>query len=43
VRYGVIKKVPPGVRVGTKLKEGDLIAYVGKMPADLHFEMYEEP
>jgi len=29
VRYGEIKSAAPGVHVGTKLKEGDLIAFVG--------------
>jgi murein DD-endopeptidase MepM/ murein hydrolase activator NlpD len=43
VRYCEIKGVADGVHVGKKLKEGDVIAYVGKMWKDsmLHFEMYE--
>jgi murein DD-endopeptidase MepM/ murein hydrolase activator NlpD len=43
VRYGEIKSAAPGVHVGTKLKEGDLIAFVGKMHSSsmLHFEMYD--
>jgi murein DD-endopeptidase MepM/ murein hydrolase activator NlpD len=43
VRYCEIKGVPQGVQVGTKLKEGDVIAYVGKMYKDsmLHFELYD--
>jgi murein DD-endopeptidase MepM/ murein hydrolase activator NlpD len=43
VRYCEIKGVAKGVGVGSKLKEGDVIAYVGKMYKDsmLHFELYE--
>jgi murein DD-endopeptidase MepM/ murein hydrolase activator NlpD len=43
VRYGEISKAAKGVAVGSKLKEGDVIAYVGKMykSSMLHFEMYE--
>ena len=43
VRYCEIKEPAPGVQVGTKLKEGDVIAFVGKMyrSSMLHFEMYE--
>ena len=43
VRYGEILKAAPGVHVGVKLKEGDLIAFVGKMHRDsmLHFELYD--
>jgi murein DD-endopeptidase MepM/ murein hydrolase activator NlpD len=38
-----IKGLAPGVHVGSKLKEGDPIAFVGKMFRDsmLHFELYE--
>ena len=31
VRYCEIKDAAPGVHVGSTLKEGDLIAFVGKM------------
>jgi len=43
VRYCEIKGVAKGVHVGSQLKEGDPIAFVGKMYVDsmLHFEMYE--
>jgi murein DD-endopeptidase MepM/ murein hydrolase activator NlpD len=43
VRYCEIKGLARGVHVGSKLKEGDPIAFVGKMYRDsmLHFEMYE--
>jgi murein DD-endopeptidase MepM/ murein hydrolase activator NlpD len=43
VRYCEIKSAASGVKVGSKLKEGDLIAYVGKMYVDsmLHFELYD--
>jgi murein DD-endopeptidase MepM/ murein hydrolase activator NlpD len=43
VRYGEIRSAAPGVKVGTRLKEGDVIAFVGKMNKDsmLHFELYE--
>jgi murein DD-endopeptidase MepM/ murein hydrolase activator NlpD len=42
-RYCEIKDAAPGVHVGSMLKEGDLIAVVGKMFHDsmLHFELYE--
>ena len=42
VRYCEIEKVATGVAVGSKLTEGTLIAYVGKMYVDsmLHFELY---
>jgi murein DD-endopeptidase MepM/ murein hydrolase activator NlpD len=43
VRYCEIKGVAPGIKLGSTLIEGELIAYVGKMYVDsmLHFEMYE--
>lgn len=43
VRYSEIKKAAPGVVVGTRLREGALIAIVGQMTKSsmLHFEMYE--
>lgn len=43
VRYCEIEKVATGVAVGSKLTEGTLIAYVGKMYVDsmLHFELYD--
>jgi murein DD-endopeptidase MepM/ murein hydrolase activator NlpD len=43
VRYCEIKGLARGVHVGSRLKEGDPIAFVGKMFRDsmLHFEMYE--
>jgi len=43
VRYCEIVKVATGVAVGSKLTEGTLIAYVGKMYVDsmLHFELYD--
>jgi murein DD-endopeptidase MepM/ murein hydrolase activator NlpD len=43
VRYCEISGVAKGVHVGSKVKEGDLIAYVGKMykSSMLHLEMYE--
>jgi murein DD-endopeptidase MepM/ murein hydrolase activator NlpD len=43
VRYCEIQGVAKGVRVGSKLKEGDVIAFVGKMWKDsmLHFELYD--
>lgn len=43
VRYCEIKGLAPGVHVGSRLKEGDPIAFVGKMIKDsmLHFELYE--
>ena len=43
MRYCEIKGVAPGIKLGSTLIEGELIAYVGKMYVDsmLHFEMYE--
>jgi murein DD-endopeptidase MepM/ murein hydrolase activator NlpD len=43
VRYCEIKGLAPGVHVGSGLKEGDPIAFVGKMHSSsmLHFELYE--
>jgi murein DD-endopeptidase MepM/ murein hydrolase activator NlpD len=44
VRYGEISGVPAGVKVGTIVKAGDVIAYVGRMQsvsqAMLHFELF---
>jgi murein DD-endopeptidase MepM/ murein hydrolase activator NlpD len=42
-RYCEIKGVVKGIRVGTKVKAGQHIAFVGKMWHDsmLHFELYE--
>lgn len=41
-RYCEIKSTAPGVRVGTEVNAGQLIAFVGKMYHDsmLHFELY---
>ena len=43
VRYCEIEGLAPGVHIGSKLKEGDPVAFVGKMFKDsmLHFELYE--
>ena len=44
VRYGEISGVAPGIKVGSQVKAGQVIAYVGKMKSVpqsmLHFEMY---
>lgn len=41
-RYTEIKEVAVGLRVGSKISKGQVIAYVGKMYVDsmLHFELY---
>lgn len=42
VRYGEISGLAKGLKRGSTIKEGQLIAYVGKMKKEsmLHFEMY---
>ncbi len=44
IRYGEISKVAEGVKVGSQVKAGQVIAYVGKMvtvpQSMLHLEMY---
>jgi murein DD-endopeptidase MepM/ murein hydrolase activator NlpD len=43
VRYGEISKLAPGVKVGSEVKRGQHIAYVGKLNSGssmLHFELY---
>jgi len=44
VRYCEIKGVAPGLKRNSKVKEGDLIAYIGKMNKDsmLHIEFYRK-
>lgn len=44
VLYGEIKGLAPGLRRNSKIKEGDLIAYVGKMNKEsmLHIEFYKK-
>lgn len=44
VRYSEIQGVAPGIAKGSKVTEGQVIAYVGKMYVDsmLHFEMYSK-
>jgi murein DD-endopeptidase MepM/ murein hydrolase activator NlpD len=44
VRYCEIKSAILGLTTGVAVKEGDVIAYVGKMYVDsmLHFEMYSK-
>ncbi|HRE54326.1 MAG TPA: M23 family metallopeptidase [Candidatus Competibacter sp.] len=43
VRYCEIEKLAPGIKKGSPVTEGNLIAYVGKMYVSsmLHFELYE--
>jgi len=43
VRYGEILRASAGIRIGSKVTQGEVIAYVGKMHHDamLHFEMYD--
>lgn len=45
VRYGEIdKKLPSGIKVGSTVKQGDVIAEVGQLSGGssmLHFEMYK--
>lgn len=44
-RYCEIKGVAPGIGTGTRVKAGDVIAFVGKMHVDsmLHLEIYKNP
>ena len=43
VRYCEILKAAAGIKIGRKVHQGEVIAYVGKMAKDsmLHFEMYD--
>lgn len=44
VRYGEIARLAPGIKQGSKVKQGQLIAYVGRLQGldyyMVHFEMY---
>jgi murein DD-endopeptidase MepM/ murein hydrolase activator NlpD len=45
VRYGEIKGVANGIKRGSMVREGQVIAYVGKIGQNasmLHFEMYDK-
>lgn len=46
VRYGEVKqRVAPGIKKGTEVKQGDVIAYVGRLGSGssmLHLEMYDD-
>lgn len=42
-RYCELKGLAPGIKIGSSVKKGQVIAYVGKLPSNqsmLHFELY---
>lgn len=44
VRYGEVSRMAAGLEVGSKVRQGQLIGYVGRLESGnsmLHFEMYE--